>query len=53
VELPKKLKAPDIRELTLAELQQLRDLGEKMAEQAIRAARKKSTRTFYLSTDRC
>ena len=34
VESPEKLKAPEIRELTLAEQQQLRDLGEAMAEQA-------------------
>jgi hypothetical protein len=35
VESPEKLKAPEIRELTLAEQQQLRDLGETMAEQAL------------------
>jgi hypothetical protein len=35
LESPQKLKAPEIRELTLAEQQQLRDLGEAMAEQAL------------------
>jgi hypothetical protein len=35
VESPEKLKAPEIRELTLAEQQQLRDLGETMVEQAL------------------
>ena len=35
MELPEKLKAPEVRELTLAEQQQLRDLGETMAEQAL------------------
>jgi hypothetical protein len=34
--LLKKFKAPEIRELTLAEQQQLRDLGKAMAEQALR-----------------
>jgi hypothetical protein len=42
VELPEKLKAPEIRELTLAEQQQLRDLGETMAEQALGPDWKKS-----------
>ena len=36
LESPKKLEAPEIRELTLAEQQQLRDLGKAMAEQALR-----------------
>jgi hypothetical protein len=35
VELPEKLKAPEIRQLTLAEQQRLRALGETMAEQAL------------------
>jgi hypothetical protein len=35
VELAKKLKAPEVRELTLAEQEQLRALGEAMAEQAL------------------
>jgi len=35
VESPQKVKAPEIRELTLAEQQQLRDLGEAMARQAL------------------
>jgi hypothetical protein len=35
VELPQKLKAPEIRELMLAEQQRLRALGEAMAEQAL------------------
>jgi hypothetical protein len=35
VELPKKLATSEIRELTLAEQQQLRDLGEEMAEQVL------------------
>jgi hypothetical protein len=35
VESPEKLKAPEVRELTLTEQQQLRDLGETMAEQAL------------------
>jgi hypothetical protein len=35
VESPEKVKAPEIRELTLAEQQQLRALGEAMAEQAL------------------
>jgi hypothetical protein len=35
VESPEKLKAPEIRELTLAEQRELRDLGEAMAEQAL------------------
>jgi hypothetical protein len=35
VELPEKLKAPEVRESTLAEQQQLRALGETMAEQAL------------------
>ena len=41
MELPEKLKAPEIRELTLAEQQQLRDLGEAMAEQALGSDLKK------------
>jgi hypothetical protein len=35
VELPEKLKAPEVRELTLDEQQQLRALGEAMAEKAL------------------
>jgi hypothetical protein len=35
VETPKKLKAPEVRELTLAEQEQLRALGEAMARQAL------------------
>ena len=35
VEPPEKLKAPEIRELTLAEQQQLRELGEAMAKQTL------------------
>jgi hypothetical protein len=35
VEPAKKLKAPEVRELTLAEQEQLRALGEAMAEQAL------------------
>jgi hypothetical protein len=35
VELPKKLEAPEVRELTLAGQEQLRALGESMAQQAL------------------
>jgi hypothetical protein len=35
METPKKLKAPEVRELTPAEQEQLRRLGEDMAEQAL------------------
>jgi hypothetical protein len=35
VESPEKLKAPEIRELTLAEQEHLRALGEAMAEQVL------------------
>jgi hypothetical protein len=35
VESSEKLKAPEVRELTLAEQEQLRALGEAMAQQAL------------------